>query len=173
MRALRFWLLLLVPVLIAAGVLSLTRGVAAKTGPRVELNAGQAGPRQVEESTGNAVVRDYAAAWQGLAQALDGNDPDLLGAVWVGFARDQVGRAIEQQKQSGIRTRYLDRGHKVEAVFYSVEGGAMQLQDTAQLEIQVVDGGAVVHSEQVTLHYLALMTPAADHWQVRLLQSVP
>jgi hypothetical protein len=47
------------------------------------------------------------------------------------------------------------------------------VHDTAQLEIQQLEGSNVVHSEQVTLHYLALLTPAENSWKVRVLQTVP
>jgi hypothetical protein len=157
-------------VLLALGSMP---AVAAGDAPQVAMNVDKAGPRQVETTTGNAVVRDYAAAWQDLARALDQNNPELLGNVWVGFARDQFARAIAEQKKAGLRTRYIDHGHQLEAIFYSAEGGALQLRDTAQLEVQLLDGDTVVHSEQVTAHYLALMTPTTDHWQVRLLQSLP
>ena len=79
---------------------------------------------------------------------------------------------LEGQQKNGLRTRLIDRGHKLEAVFYSPEGSAMQLRDTAQLEIQVLNGGQVIHSEQTTLHYIALMTTAEDRWKVRLLEEV-
>ena len=67
----------------------------------------------------------------------------------------------------------MDRGHKLEAIFYSPEGSAMQLRDTAKLEIEYLDGDTVVGREQVTAHYLALMTVAEDRWKVRLLQAAP
>jgi hypothetical protein len=72
-----------------------------------------------------------------------------------------------------VRTRYVDHGHKLEAFFYSPDGGALELHDTADLEIKVLDGNNLVHSERVTLRYIGLMTPAADHWEVRVLESVP
>jgi hypothetical protein len=49
----------------------------------------------------------------------------------------------------------------------------MLVHDTAQMEIQLLDGSNVVHSEQVNLHYLALLTPAENSWKVRVLESVP
>jgi hypothetical protein len=48
----------------------------------------------------------------------------------------------------------------------------MELQDTVRLEIQLLDGDKVVHSDQGTFHVLALMTPAENSWKVRLLESV-
>jgi hypothetical protein len=96
-----------------------------------------------------------------------------LGHYSTGFAQQKLTAGIAAQEKSGVRTRYVDHGHKLEAFFYSPDGGALELHDTADLEIQVLDGNNLVHSERVTLRYIGLMTPAADHWEVRVLESVP
>jgi hypothetical protein len=49
----------------------------------------------------------------------------------------------------------------------------MELHDTAQYPLQIRDGDKTVHNERVTVHYVVLMTPAADRWVVRQLQAVP
>ena len=36
-----------------------------------------------------------------------------------------------------------------------------------------MDGGKVVHSEDVTVRYIVLLTAAENSWKVRLLQAVP
>ena len=59
------------------------------------------------------------------------------------------------------------------AMFYSPEGSAIELQDTAQLQIQVLDGDKVLHSEDVSVHYVALLTAAENSWKVRVLEAVP
>jgi hypothetical protein len=59
----------------------------------------------------------------------------------------------------------------VQVVFYSVEGSAMELRDTAQVEIQLLDGSKVVHSEQATVNYVALLTPTENSWKVRMLEA--
>jgi hypothetical protein len=46
----------------------------------------------------------------------------------------------------------------------------LQLRDTAQVETQILDGGKVVGSDTATVHYIVVMTPTADHWQVRIMQ---
>ena len=138
----------------------------------VRLTAENAQPRQVEDTTENAIVRDYSAAWKSLESSLAQNRDDQLAANFTGAALDQLKSRLEGQQKNGLRTRLIDRGHKLEAVFYSPEGSAMQSRDTAQLEIQVLDGGQVIHSEQTTLHYIALMTTAEDRWKVRLLEEV-
>jgi hypothetical protein len=138
----------------------------------VELNAGSATPRQLEDSTEKAIVRDYAAAWANMARALDENRSDLLPAYFTGVAQEKLAEEVKQQKQSGLRTRYLDHGHKLEAVFYSPEGSALQVRDTAQLEIQLLDGDKVVSSQNLALKYIALMTVGEGRWKVRVLQAV-
>lgn len=146
---------------------------AADALPQVQLNADSIAPRPIEELTGKNITRDYAYAWQTLAQALDQNRPQLLDGYFTGFAKNTLTRAIADQQKSGVRLRYIDHGHKVNAFFYSPNGDAMQLRDTAQLEIQVFDGSKMIRQEQVALHYLVIMTPAADRWVVRMMQAVP
>ena len=49
----------------------------------------------------------------------------------------------------------------------------MELHDTAQLQIQLLDGDKVVASQDVTAQYVVLMTAAENSWKVRVLQEVP
>lgn len=147
--------------------------VLAASRPDVTLNIQNASPRQVEDTTQKAVARDYAAAWQALAGALDQDRPDLLGANFVGTASEKLGQTISQQTKAGLHQRYIDKGHHVNAIFYSPEGSAIELQDTAELQIQVMDGDKVLHSEDATVHYVALLTAAENSWKVRVLEAVP
>jgi hypothetical protein len=48
----------------------------------------------------------------------------------------------------------------------------MELHDTAEYQLQLLDGSKVIHDENVVMHYVVLMTPAADRWVVRQLQAV-
>jgi len=48
----------------------------------------------------------------------------------------------------------------------------VQLQDTAQLEIQLLDGSKVVSSQNVTRKYIAVVTVVEDSWKVRVLDAV-
>jgi hypothetical protein len=146
---------------------------AEKTGPSVELNAEGAQPRQVEEVTEKAITRDYANAWKIMETALNENRTDQLGGGFAGIAQDKLQKRVEDQRASNLRTRVIDRGHKLEAIFYSPEGSALQVRDTAQLEIEYLDGSSVVHREQVTQRYLALLTVGEDRWKVRVLEEVP
>ena len=141
--------------------------------PQVQLNADSIAPRPIEELTGKNITRDYAYAWQTLAQAMAQNQSKLLDGYFTGFAKNSFAQAIASQKNAGLHTRYIDRGHKVDAFFYSPNGDAIELRDNAQLEIQLFDGSKMIHQEQIALHYLVIMTPAADRWVVRLLEAVP
>ena len=172
MRARLISLFALAAMLLGPGASS-RKAWAADALPQVQLNADSIAPRPIEELTGRNITRDYAYAWQTLAQALDQNRPELLEGYFTGFAKNTFKQAVADQQKSGVRVRYIDHGHKVNAVFYSPNGDAMQLRDTAQLEIQVLDGSKVVRQEQVALRYLVIMTPAADRWVVRLMQAVP
>lgn len=158
----------------ACGILLL--GLAASASgefPRVELNADNIGPRPIEDLTAKSVPRDYALAWQTMERALEENRPELLDAYWTGFAKDDLTKRIKTQIESSVRTRYQDRGHKLDAIFYSPAGDAMQLRDHVQGELEILDGDKVVYQEPVHLEYIAIMTPGADRWLVRELEAVP
>jgi len=139
--------------------------------PGVQLSTSHATPREVEDTTQKAIVRDYSAAWSALTEALVNNDAGALDSGFTGIAHDQFAARVRDQLKTGLSTQIVDRAHNLEAVFYSPEGSAMELHDTAEVEIQVMDGGTVIHSEHTTLHYVVLMTVAEDRWKVRLLQS--
>jgi hypothetical protein len=148
-------------------------GASGADAPRVRLNAVSAGPRELQPETQEAIARSYGQAWEVLRKALAENRAELLDRSFVGGIREQLARAIEQQGQSGIRRRLVDRGHAVDALLYSPEGLSVQLRDRAQLELQILDGETVIHREQVTVHYIAVLTPAEASWKVRVLQAVP
>jgi hypothetical protein len=139
---------------------------------KVELESSAAGPRAIEDTTEKAIVRDYGNAWSVLAAALGNNRADTLNSGFTGTARDRLAERVQQQRRAGLRTRYVDHGHKLQAVFYSPEGSAMQLHDTAKLEEQILDGDTVVSSREVNASYVVLMTVGEERWKVRLLQSL-
>ena len=152
----------------------LVRVLAADTDSvQVQLNFTKAAPRQLEDSTQTSITRGYANAWKVFEESVGDNRIDKLDQSFVGVARDTIAEQVAAQQKSGMSTRFIDHGHKLDAIFYSPEGSAMQLQDTAQLEIQILDGSKIVHSEQVTQKYHVLMTVAEDRWKVRVLQSIP
>jgi hypothetical protein len=168
--ALRLALVLLVLGAIALIAHSLVHAASA---PSISLNVQNTAPRQVEETTEKSVARDYAAAWKAMADALDRNRTDVLAAGFVGTAEDKLKAAIEAQRQTGLHQQIVDKAHSVDVVFYSPEGSAMELHDTVQLQLQVMDGSKVLHSEDATVHYVALLTAAENSWKVRLLEAVP
>jgi hypothetical protein len=148
------------------------RVLAAEGLPDVRLNADSIAPRAIEELTGRNVTRDYAYAWRDLALALNRNQKGMLNDYFTGFAKDDFANRIADQARSGLRTQYVDHGHKVKAFFYSIDGSAMQLIDQAQVEVRILDGDKVVHQENGTQTYLVLMTPGADRWFVRSIQAL-
>jgi hypothetical protein len=152
---------------IAAGILAI-----AQSAPDVHLDADGLAPRPIEELTGTTIVRYYSQAWRDLATALDANRTDGLGEEFTGFAKDRLTKRISAQATSGIHVRIVDHGHRLKAVFYSTDGGAMQLIDQAQLEIQIFDGSKLLDTQNVPREYMVLMTPGADRWFVRDLEEV-
>jgi hypothetical protein len=139
----------------------------------VQLDTSRAGPRQVESLSQQSILRDYRFAWTSLEQALEFNNPDPLEGPFVGKAKQLLADTIASQQHSGLRTRYLDQKHKLQAVFYAPEGDVIELHDTAEYQIQVLDGDKAIHDEHVVMHYVVLMTPAADRWVIRQLLAVP
>lgn len=142
----------------------------AKAGA-IQINFDNAQPREVEDSTQQSIMRDYSAAWKGLNAALSKNTTGPLSDNFTGFALDKLTQRVKDQQQNGITTRLLDRGHKVEALFYAPDGSSIELRDTATIETQVLDGNTVIHSDQAQVHYYAVMTGAEDRWKVRILES--
>ncbi len=149
------------------------RSVFAASAPSIAINTEHAAPREIEDTTQRALSRDYATAWQTMTEALDQNRADLLSANFIGTADDKLTATIQQQTKAGLHQHITDQGHSVEAVFYSPEGSAIELHDTARLQIDVMDGGKVVHTENATVHYVALLTAAENSWKVRVLEAVP
>ena len=162
-------------LLLGIGVIAFYVGYlhAEEPAAKIELNTDQVAPRELEELTEKSIARDYGLAWQTLRDALDNNRPGALDGYFTGFAKDDFSRLIQNQQQTGVRVRYTDRGHKLTAVFYSPSGDVMQLRDRVTLEVALLDGGKVLSTQQVTRNYIVLMTPGADRWLVRDLESLP
>jgi hypothetical protein len=171
-RALRYGSLSLLFAIMLLGVVAYHLGAAADDHlPRVQLNADNLSPRPIEDLTAKSIPRDYALAWQTLAQALTDNKTGLLDAYFTGLAKQDFAQRINSQIKSGLQTRYTDRGHRLEALFYSPAGDVMELRDHAQFDMQVLDGGKVIYEEPVNTDFVVLMTPGADRWLVRQLQA--
>jgi len=150
----------------------ISKVLAAGETVQVRLDASQIQPRPLEQLTGQSITKAYSNAWKNLETALAENRPDLIDESFVGYAHDKLLSQVKEQQKSGLSTRYVDHGHQVSATFYSPEGSAVQLQDTAQLEIQLLDGGKVVSSQTVTHKYIAVVTVVEDSWKVRVLDAV-
>ena len=88
-------------------------------------------------------------------------------------AQEKLVATIDGQRKNGLHQEIVDRGHTVDAVFYSPEGSAMELHDTAQVQLQLMDGTKVIHSEDATVRYVVLLTAAENSWKVRVLEAVP
>jgi hypothetical protein len=146
---------------------------AADANVQVQLDINKAGPRAVESLTERGILRDYRFAWTSMAQALQFNTFDPLEGPFSGQARQWLRQTVTSQQQSGLSRRYTDQNHHVEAVFYAPEGDVIELHDTAQYRLQIFDGDKSIHEENVTVHYVVLMTPGADRWTIRQLQAVP
>jgi hypothetical protein len=146
---------------------------AADSTPQVVLNTSKAGPRAVEALTERAILRDYKFAWVNLDQALESNSTGPISGLFAGTASAWLNDAVASQQRAGITSRYLNQSHKVDAVFYAPEGDMIELHDTADYQLQVLDGSKTIHDEHVIVHYVVLMTPGADRWVIRQLQSVP
>ena len=125
--------------------------------PHVTLNADNLGPRPIEQVTGANIARNYAVAWEALTKALEQNRAALLKEQFIGFAKDRLTQRIADQTRTGIHVRVVDQGHRLKAVFYSLDGAAMQLIDEAQIQTQVYDGSKLIYSDTAPHQYLVLM----------------
>lgn len=139
---------------------------------RVEPTA-SAGPRTLEKQTETAVVRDYLKAWRSMSMALEQNRTDLLDADFVGTAKQKLSDTVREQARLGMETRYHDAAHDLRLVFYSPEGMSIQLLDTVEYEVQILDHGKVLSTQQVRARYVAVLTPTEVRWKVRVFQAEP
>lgn len=171
MKLARMVVLIFGIVLAMSGAVPLLRRILADSKPLIQLNVKNAQPREVEEVTQNAILRDYTAAWHAIGTALASNTVQPLNENFSGFALDKLTQRVKDQKEHGLATRIVDRGHKVDAIFYSPDGAALELKDTATIETQVLDGGTVIHSDQAQIRYYVVMTGAEDRWKVRVLET--
>jgi hypothetical protein len=128
-------------------------------------------PRELEPQTQQAVVHDYLLAWQALNSAMQANEPELLDAAFVGVAKDKLAGTIREQQKLGIHTRYIDQAHDLKLVFYSPEGLSVQLLDTVDYDVQLLDGDKLQGTQHVHAHYVAVLSPTEVRWKVRIFQA--
>lgn len=131
------------------------------------------GPRHLEEQTATAVVRDYLQTWQSLRTAFERNQADLLNPDFVGTANDKLTETIRQQAALGIRTKYQDRKHDLQIVFYSPDGLSIEVKDRVEYDVQVLDHDQVKATHRQQACYIVLLTPAEVRWRVRVFQAEP
>ena len=144
-------------------------GVAAQ--PTVQVDASQVqGPRQLEEQTKSAAVRGYLQAWQSMSEALAQNRVDALDSDFLGTARDKLADTIAEQAKLGIQTRYQDRSHHIQFVFYSPEGLSIELVDQVEYDVQVSDHDKSISTVPVSTRYVVVLTPSEVSWKVRVMQ---
>jgi hypothetical protein len=168
-------LVLIVSSLIVCSVFAAMYVFAAdEPGVNVRVEpTGSVGPRTLEKQTETAVVRDYLKAWHSMSVALEQNRPDLLDADFVGTAKQKLADTVHEQARLGMETRYHDTAHDLRLVFYSPEGMSIQLLDKVEFEVQIVDHGKVLSTQQVRARYVAVLTPTEVRWKVRVFQAEP
>ena len=143
---------------------------AAQATVRVEP-ANLQGPRPLQEQTGTAAIRDYLQSWQSIGAALEQNRADLLDSDFVGTAKEKLTDTIQNQATLGIRTRYMDRAHDLQIIFYSPEGLSIELTDAVDYDVQVWAGDKLLTSRPMHARYLVMMTPSQVRWKVRVMQA--
>jgi hypothetical protein len=141
--------------------------------PSVRVAPSAPGPRTLEDQTRTAVIKDYMASWNTMGQAFEANNPALLDSEFVGSAREKLANTIEDQRKAGIQTLYQDRSHDISLVFYSPEGLSVQLLDTVEYDVKILDHGKEQASQHVRCRYVAVLTPTEVRWKVRIFQSSP
>lgn len=167
----RFWLIL--GSLLGCSVMAAIFVLASdEPSVRVEPTT-SVGPRVLEKQTETAVVRDYLEAWRSMSGALGQNRVDPLDADFIGTAKQKLVETVQEQSKLGIETRYRDTTHDLKLLFYSPEGMSLQLLDTVAYEVQIVDHGKVVSTQQTRARYIAVLTPTEVRWKVRVLQAEP
>ncbi len=141
--------------------------------PAVQVEADAVGPRALEEQTKTAVVRDYLQAWKSMSEALQQNRVDVLDTSYLGLAKEKLAEAVREQQELGIKTSYRDLSHHLKIVFYSPEGLSVQLVDTVEYDMQIVDHEQVLAPQHVRARYIAVLTPTEVRWKVRVFQAQP
>ncbi len=131
------------------------------------------GPRPLQEQTGTAAIRDYMQSWLSLRAALEQNHAELLSPDFVGTAKEKLTGTIQKQTALGIRTRYVDREHDLQIVFYSPEGLSIEILDRVQYDMQVIDQNKVIATQRMSARYLVVLPPAEVRWRVRVFQASP
>lgn len=129
------------------------------------------GPRPLAQQTAESAIRDYVQSWRSMGAALAQNQAALLSPDFVGSALDKLTGTVHEQAKAGIHTRYIDRSHDIQIVFYSPEGLSIQLVDNVEYDQQVYNGDTLLASQPVHARYIAVLTPSEVRWRVRVFQA--
>lgn len=159
-------------MILYAGFAAISQPMAAQVAVRVEPMALQT-TRSLPDQTRAAAIRDYLHAWQGFQAAFEHNRPELLEADFVGTAKDRLADTVHQQSNFGIRTRYQDRSHDLQVLFYAPDGMSIELTDKVEYDVQIIDHDKVISTQRESARYLVVLTPAEVRWRVRVFQSTP
>jgi len=158
--------------LLILGASMATATSLAQAQPAVRVDASHlVAPRPLNEQTQSAAVRDYLESWQSMSEALTQNREDLLDADFVGAARERLGDAIHDQSSMNLSTRYQDRSHNIQVLFYSPEGLSIELADNAEYDVQVSENGKILATYPEHARYIVVLTPSEVRWRVRILQA--
>ena len=143
--------------------------------PNVRIEATNlSGPGHLEDQTAKAVIRDYVESWKAFGSAFEQNRPDLLDRdFFVGSLRPRTTPvcAIREQNTLGIHTRYRDRSHDIQILFYSPEGLSIELADNVEYDVEVLINQKSTTVQQVHARYIVVLTPAELRWRVRVFQA--
>lgn len=131
------------------------------------------GSRPLEPQTASAIVHDYTQAWQSLRTAFARNQPSALNQDFIGTAHDKLAETVAEQAKLGLETRYQDHSHDLQVVFYSPEGGSIEMTDKVRYDEQVLSNGKVLANQPMDARYLVVLTPSEGRWRVRLFQAEP
>ncbi|MGA2887816.1 MAG: hypothetical protein ABSE51_07170 [Terracidiphilus sp.] len=160
-------------LLVLCIVLVLSSGFGAAQAAVCVEPANLQGPRPLQEQTAKAAIRDYLQSWQSFTIAFEQNRADMLDPAFVGTAKDKLTEAIQQQATLGIRSRYHDRAHDLQIIFYSPEGLSIELTDSIEYDVEVLDHDTVKTAQRVHSRFMVILTPAEARWRVRVFQAVP
>lgn len=157
---------------IATCILALPVALFAQQ-PSVQVKASDLhSPRPLAQQTAESAVRDYLQSWHSMKAALEQNRADLLSPDFVGSALEKLTGTVQEQAKAGIHTRYIDRSHQIQIIFYSPEGLSIQLVDNVVYDEQVLQGDTLLDSQPVHARFVAVLTPSEVRWRVRVLQAV-
>ncbi|HEX3891114.1 MAG TPA: hypothetical protein VHW46_00960 [Terracidiphilus sp.] len=131
------------------------------------------GTRALQEQTATAAIRNYLQAWEGFKSAFEQNRVDALDRDFIGTAKDKLSATVQQQESLGIRSKYQDKVHDIQIVFYSPDGLSLELIDDVEYNVQLIDHDKAAGSRAVKARYVTVMTPTETKWRVRVFQALP